>query len=205
MRLVKTADQSNTFFNEEYQETYHSTSGALEESFEKFIKPSKLKENSKVLDICFGIGYNSYAAIKTCENRTIVALENDEKILKNTNNIKLDEKYEIIKKLAKDKVYKDENYNLKLIVGDARKTIKQIKEKFDYIFLDPFSPKKCPELWTEEFFKDIFSLCNPGTTLTTYSCARTVRDNLKKVGFEVKDGPCVGRRSPSTIATKPSS
>tara|TARA_Y100000310_G_C20674203_1_gene811990 strand:- start:2358 stop:2975 length:618 start_codon:yes stop_codon:yes gene_type:complete len=205
MRLVKTADQSNTFFNEEYQETYHSTSGALEESFEKFIKPSKLKENSKVLDICFGIGYNSYAAIKTCENLTIVALENDEKILKNTNNIKLDEKYEIIKKLAKDKVYKDENYNLKLIVGDARKTIKQIKEKFDYIFLDPFSPKKCPELWTEEFFKDIFSLCNPGTTLTTYSCARTVRDNLKKVGFEVKDGPCVGRRSPSTIATKPSS
>ena len=38
--------------------------------------------------------------------------------------------------------------------------------------------------------------------LTTYSCARQVRENLKKAGFIVKDGPCVGRRAPATIALK---
>ena len=38
--------------------------------------------------------------------------------------------------------------------------------------------------------------------LATYSCARIVRDNLKEAGFEVFDGPSVGRRAPSTIAKK---
>ncbi|PIN80139.1 hypothetical protein COV16_01405 [Candidatus Woesearchaeota archaeon CG10_big_fil_rev_8_21_14_0_10_34_8] len=39
-----------------------------------------------------------------------------------------------------------------------------------------------------------------GGVLATYSCARKVRDALKNAGFSVKDEPCVGRRSPSTIA-----
>ena len=38
--------------------------------------------------------------------------------------------------------------------------------------------------------------------LATYSCAGQVRRNLKEVGFKIKDGPCVGRRAPSTIAIK---
>jgi len=59
-----------------------------------------------------------------------------------------------------------------------------------------------PELWTEELFSEIFKRCANGCVLTTYSCARIVRDNMKKVGFEVLDGPCVGRKSPSTIARK---
>jgi tRNA U34 5-methylaminomethyl-2-thiouridine-forming methyltransferase MnmC len=202
LKFVNTADNSTTFFNEEYNETYHSTSGALEESFKKFIEPSNLKENTKILDICFGIGYNSYAAIKTCKKISITALENDKDIINKIQTINIDQEYEIIKQLAKNLEYKDKNYNLKLILGDAKVTIKQLKDKFDYIFLDPFSPKKCPELWTESFFKDIYKLCNSGAILTTYSCARVVRDNLKKAGFQVKDGPCVGRRAPSTIAIK---
>jgi tRNA U34 5-methylaminomethyl-2-thiouridine-forming methyltransferase MnmC len=39
-----------------------------------------------------------------------------------------------------------------------------------------------------------------GAMMSTYSCARIVRDNLKNAGFEVKNGPIIGRRSPSTIA-----
>jgi len=201
---VKTNDNSITFHNEEFDETYHSTSGALEESFKKFIEPSDIKENSNILDICFGIGYNSYAAIKNKKNIKITALENDPNILKKTEEITIDKEYEIIKLLAKNKKYKDNNYELKLILGDAKVTITQLKKEptFDYIFLDPFSPKKCPELWTESFFKEIFLRCKPGAILTTYSCARVVRDNLKVVGFTIKNGPCIGRRAPSTIATK---
>ena len=60
--------------------------------------------------------------------------------------------------------------------------------------------KKNPELWTEEFFKQLRKLIKPDGILTTYSCAGNVRRNLKAAGFQVKDGPCVGRRSPSTIA-----
>jgi tRNA U34 5-methylaminomethyl-2-thiouridine-forming methyltransferase MnmC len=41
-----------------------------------------------------------------------------------------------------------------------------------------------------------------GAKLSTYSYARWIRNNLKNAGFEVLDGPILGRRSPSTIALK---
>ena len=89
---------------------------------------------------------------------------------------------------------------IKIILGDARETVKKLNETFDVVFLDPFSPKKCPELWTKDFFSDVKKLMRKNSTLATYSCARSVRDNLRNVGFVVEDGPCIGRKSPSTIA-----
>lgn len=208
MKEIITNDNSKTFFNEEYQETYHSTSGAIEEAFKKFVEPCDIQkvDEIKILDICFGLGYNSAAAIETIRKINpeckiiIYALENDKEILNRIQNLNPKLKYyNIIKDVAKNHKYKKENIEINLILGDARKTIKTIKEEFDIVFLDPFSPKKCPELWTEEFFKDI----KLKGRLTTYSCAKIVRENLKKAGFEVKDGPSIGRKSPSTIA-KPS-
>ena len=87
MRKIITKDGSITFHNELYDETYHSTSGALEEAFEKFAKPCKLKDGMKVLDVCFGLGYNSLAAISLA-NVEVVALENDPLILKVMQKIK---------------------------------------------------------------------------------------------------------------------
>ena len=46
-------------------ETLHTSTGAISESFEKFIKPMKFNydEDLAILDICAGLGYNSSAAI----------------------------------------------------------------------------------------------------------------------------------------------
>lgn len=204
MKLQKTSDNSYTFFNEEYQETYHSITGALEEAQKKFIQPLDIKDGLVILDICFGLGYNTFAAIKQAKHIKIIALEKDPKILKSLQSLELDADYEIIKKLAIEKSYKDQNYDLSLILGPAQETIKQVSEKVDAVFLDPFSPKKNSELWTKEFFEDIYKIMKPGAKLATYSCARIVRDNLRAVGFIVTDGPRVHRRGPSTIAQKPS-
>ena len=215
MKQIVTKDNSITFHNEEYDESYHSVSGALEEAFEKFAKPCKLKDGMKVLDICFGLGYNSLAAISLADVE-IVALEKDSSILKEIKDLKLPlnykindkinnkiiKNYEKIKKAAEKLNYEDNKVKIKIMLGDARKTIKTLDEKFDVVFLDPFSPKKCPELWTEEFFYDICKIMRKKAVLATYSCARIVRDNLKNAGFMVEDGPCVGRKSPATLAYK---
>jgi len=165
-----TKDNSITLFNEEYQEYYHSIHGAIEEAFEKFVKPCKIAELAKtgkikILDICFGMGYNSAD-------------------------------YDLINRNKIDKRVK-----LKIILGDAKEKIKELNEKFDAVFLDPFSPQVCPKLWTKEFFAEIKQVMKDSAILATYSCARLVRDNLKANNFIVKDGPCVGRRGPCTIAT----
>ncbi|MEA3378330.1 MAG: MnmC family methyltransferase [Nanoarchaeota archaeon] len=206
MRLVQTKDGSYTFYSNKYGETYHSISGALEESFKKYVEPCKIKDGDKILDICFGLGYNSLAAIHSVKNLQIIALENDSKILNKIQKIcmdnKLKEDFEKIKFAAKNLYYQNEKIKIKILLGDARKNIKKIKERFDAVFLDPFSPLKCPELWTKEFFIDIFKIMKIGGILATYSCAKNIRKNLNEAGFEIHDGPCVGRKSPNTVAIK---
>ena len=210
MKKIITNDNSPTFYNETFQESYHSSSGAIEEAFKKFVEPCQIaklakKDNIYILDICFGLGYNSAAAIETIKsinpncNIHIIGLENDKSLLTEIQSLNPKLKYyDLIKKLN---TIQKNNIHLKLIIGDARETIKQIQlNKFDAVFLDPFSPKKCPELWTESFFKDIKKIMKPDAIMATYSCARIVRDNLKSAGFQIKDGPTVGRRSPGTIA-----
>lgn len=212
MKEIITKDGTVTFYNEEYDDIYHSKSGAYEESLHKFVLPCKELFNKKklnVLDVCFGLGYNSSVLIdevrkinKDCRIK-IIGLENDKKILSKINELNFPTaSYGIIKEVSRKESYDKDNVNIKLIVDDARisiKTLKQESEKFDIVFLDPFSPKKCPELWTKEFFEDITILMKKGSILTTYSCARNVRENLISAGLNVKDGPCIGRRAPSTI------
>jgi len=212
MKQIITKDSSITFYNEEYGEAYHSVTGAVEEAYKKFAEPAlgavKGKSEVKILDVCFGLGYNSAAIIdRILEHNlraeiTIVGLEKDKKILEKIKDLQPRiMSYHIIQDTIENKYsYDREGAKVDIKIGDALKTIKKIKTKFDVIFLDPFSPKKNPELWTEQFFKELRKLIKPDGILTTYSCAGQVRRNLKAAGFEVKDGPCVGRRSPSTIA-----
>jgi chorismate dehydratase len=205
MKKIKTGDNSETIFSEEYGEHFHSVTGAYEESVKKYIEPCKISDGMKILDIGFGLGYNIAAAITAAKNLKIISLEKDKKVLDYVQEISADdslkESYETVKKAARDLFCKDKSRNeIRIILGDARETIKQIDEKFDAVFLDPFSPKKNPELWTAEFFSEIHKRMRKGAILATYSCAGLVRRNLKQAGFEIRDGPCVGRRSPSTVA-----
>jgi len=214
MKKIITKDESITFHNEEVDETYHSISGAKEEAIEKFVKPCELpslalREEIVLLDICFGLGYNSAAAIDAIwkENPnchiTIIALENDQRIIDQIEPLNAPfDNYALIKEVARTQLVDKDNIKIKLIMKDALASIKDINQQVDAVFLDPFSPKKCPELWTKEFFKDIAKIMKPGARLATYSCARVVRENLKEVGLVVEDGPSIGRRAPSTVAIK---
>ncbi len=208
---VVTKDGSVTFHNAEYDETYHSVSGAEEESVKKFAEPclQEVGDSVKILDICFGLGYNSAAALDLIHSQDnkcvveIVGLENDKEILAKIQELDPSfKKYDLIKGATASGANTEGNTSIQILVGDARKTITQCGSGFHVVFLDPFSPKKCPELWTEAFFKDVYGVMASGGVLATYSCARSVRDNLKKVGFAVEDGPVVGRKAPGTIAKK---
>ena len=204
MELIKTKDNSFTLHNSSYDENYHSVSGGLEEAEKKFIVPCKVKGGFRILDIGFGLGYNVGMAVYKAKNVEIISLEKDSNVLQEVQNIEVPdwfkESYSIIKKVVKNLEYKDSNISIKIILGDAKETIKKVEGKFDAVFLDPFSPPKNPELWTLAFFIDLKKRMNKGAILATYSCAGIVRRNLKEAGFTVEDGPCIGRKAPATIA-----
>ena len=63
LKEILTKDGSISLRSIFYQENFHSLKGALKETEFKFINPSNLKrfkdKSLNVLDICFGLGYNS--------------------------------------------------------------------------------------------------------------------------------------------------
>ena len=75
--------------------------------------------------------------------------------------------------------------NFKLTINDARVAIKNDNNKYDFIFLDAFTPVKCPCLWTIDFFKLLYEhLENEGMVLT-YSNSAAIRNAMINAGFYV--------------------
>ena len=205
MRLIKTDDGSYTYYSDKFDEPYHTKSGAMEEAFEKHVNAVGVEDGMKILDFCFGLGYNSIAALVGHKDLEIIGIEIDSEILDEMKKVEVSiEEYEEFREIKdKKEIVDSRNNKIKLIIGDGLVEIKRLpSDYFDRVFFDPFSPKKHPEMWSEELFKEVYRVMNKGGKLSTYSCARVVRDNMKAAGFEVIDGPVIGRRSPSTIALK---
>lgn len=208
LKRIESVDGSVTFFNNEFGDTYHSvTVSALDEARVKYIEPAEIKDGFKVLDFCFGLGYNSLAVLNNNTNIQITGIEIDRDILEEIKNINVPleskDNYGLIQKSVLDALNNRENTNLKLIIGDGSKITKTFEDNsFNTVLFDPFSPSKHPELWSLDVFKEMFRIIKSSGRLTTYSCARWVRDNMREAGFEVIDGPKFGRRSASTIAIR---
>jgi tRNA U34 5-methylaminomethyl-2-thiouridine-forming methyltransferase MnmC len=209
MKTIKTADGSLTIRSELFGEHFHTLSGAKEESIKKYVEPCEIstRDHVSILDYCFGLGYNAAAAIdlrKKGGTMDIVGIELDPVVLALIP--KLDYPFAchaFVTQAVMSGFASQDGVTLRVITDDVRKVMPTLKQTFDVVFFDPFSPKKCPELWTQEVFAQVYDKMKPGGILATYSYARAVRESLKKVGFLVKDGPIVGRRSPSTLAIKP--
>lgn len=92
-----TNDGTVGLFSRNDDDVYHSTYGALTESWQKFIIPSRLEEyltrhnEVKILDICYGIGYNTKTALQVFINNFI---ENKKKKkISSTTSINIDSIY----------------------------------------------------------------------------------------------------------------
>ena len=68
-------------------------------------------------------------------------------------------------------------------------------------FLDGFSPALNPDMWTQGVFEAIARLSGPGTSLSTFTVAGSVRKGLAAAGFEVQKAPGFGRKRDMLVAT----
>ena len=198
---VITKDGSISFRSERFNEDFHCIAGAYYETKNKFINPSRLKRFQNkpinVLDICFGIGYNSALLF---ENLTLglstlnwYGLELDKRPLNYALN---DRKFinlwnpkviEILNFLNLKGSYKHNNFDCDLMIGDARHEILNLPKEvnFDLIFLDGFSPQRCPEIWSYEFLSKLKNKIKDEGYLITYTSSAAVRKSLKNLGFNI--------------------
>lgn len=214
-----TSDGSYTFFSAEFEQTFHSLRGAKEEAQEKFIRPCQLAETAKhrsqlkILDICYGLGYNSAAALETiwqinpnCEV-ILIGLESDRSVLQATTEYHLLDPWlppipQLLTTLAQQEVLDSSHFKAQLWVGDARQTIEAVIQqdfRADAIFLDPFSPPQCPQLWSVEFLALVAQCLDDKGRLATYSCAAAMRTALRLAGLYYTSTMGMNRRS--TVAS----
>ncbi len=199
-KVLLCEDGTNTLYSTEFDEPYHSTKdGALYESLEKYVKPSFSLKIDKtaltILDICFGLGYNTFATlyyIKKYNIQTkvhILAPEFDESLVHSLDTFNYPQEFDmfkpIIKAIAKELYYEDAQFKIEILIGDARVIIPSLENKVDIVYQDAFSPAHNPLLWTREWFKDIKRLCYEDTVLTTYSTAAAIRLGLYESGFSI--------------------
>ncbi len=213
--LILTEDGTKTLFSCEFNEAYHSTKdGALVESLEKHIKPAFLLQKNKkdlvILDICFGLGYNTLTTLYYIKkhnlsiNLHIISPEIDRGLISSLKDFEYPKEFNqfrnIINDLSKNLYYKDKNLTVEILIGDARAIIPKIDKKVDIVYQDAFSPKQNPLLWTKEYFADIKALSKSNTIITTYSVASSVRMGLYENGYNIFLVDGKGVRS-STIAS----
>ena len=213
--MTLSEDGSYTAYSKEYEEHYHSTKdGALYESLVKHVEPAfKLKEQQKelnILDICFGLGFNTLATLwyhkqnaLTCKVN-IYSPELDSALVKSLTNFSYPKEFEVFKPiveaLVNEGVYEDENFYIEVFLGDAREYVKKFEDKFDIVYQDAFSPSANPALWTKEYFSDIQRGIKSAGVLTTYSIALATRLALYENGFKIYLNEGEGFRK-ATLAT----
>lgn len=215
-----TEDGTYTFFSPEFGETFHSNRGAKQEAELKFVAPTQLRQKAlqpslQLLDVCYGLGYNTAAALEAiwtvnpnCHVEWM-GLELDAAvpqaaIAHHLLNCWHPPIPEILTQLATGYQVQTERLQAQLLMGDARTTIQQVYQsgfQADAIFLDPFSPPSCPQLWTVEFLGWVAKCLKPNGKLATYSCSAAVRTALMTAGLQIGATPPVGRRSPGTVAS----
>jgi tRNA 5-methylaminomethyl-2-thiouridine biosynthesis bifunctional protein len=90
--------------------------------------------------------------------------------------------------------FERDRLTLTLLIGDASQSLKQLRAKIDAWYFDGFSPRKNPEMWSEEIFQEVAKLSNPGATFATYAAAGFVRRHIQMAGFSVEKFKGFGRK-----------
>lgn len=233
-QIEVTADGSISIRDQESGELFHNRAGAYTEALRNFVEPLDLpqwaagKPSLSVLDVCFGLGYNSFVLLSYIlsmpsppDNVEIVAIEKCEEPLSLIGNVLSSERFLLLSnELGRQDVRFDRtgtkrfdlqanerhvSVTFELIPFDIRQVVPSLSQSrpasFDLVFHDPFSPKRMPELWSVDLFSRYMCLLErPHGRVVTYSSAGAVRGGLVESGFSVWRTAAVGGKSGGTLA-----
>lgn len=205
--LTKTADGSNTLFNETIGEHYHSAHGALQESKHVFIDAGlkfAIQKNPNqeinVLEIGFGTGLNFILSFAHCEENNIdlnytgiEAFPLPHHLIEETDYKqyvspeiweKFTAKYDhaLVKKQMLS-----ENCDLTI----AHTTLQEFESeaKFDLIYYDAFSVQHQPEMWTNEMIAHTCSFLKDGGIFVSYAITGNLKRAVKACNFRIEKLP----------------
>jgi len=150
------------------------------------LKIEAVKPKGIVLDVGTGLGYTAIECAKLRKVKKVITIEKDRNVLRMARL-----------NYASNKLFSEKK--IKIIVGDAKEKVKEFRENFfDCIINDPPTFKLAPELYSLDFYSELYRVLKKGGRLWHYSpmpgkakdvkkserFAKKIMNNLKKVGFK---------------------
>ena len=202
--IFQTLDGSTTIHLPEWNESYHSKHGAIQEAYHVFISNGlSLFQNKpiSILEIGFGTGLNTFItfleASKTTQIIDYVGVEaypvSSEEVLQMNYVSELNA---LNQKAIFEKMH-DSKWEEKIAISDnftltkRNQFFKDITDKntFDLIYFDAFGYRVQPELWSTEIFKLMYNSLKSDGVLVTYAARGVVKRSMIEVGFTVEKLP----------------
>lgn len=199
--IIITSDGSTSIHLPEWEESYHSKHGAIQEAQHVFIKNglSLCKGQSvSVLEIGFGTGLNAFITFlesqKSNQNIDYVGVEgfpiSAEEVLQmnyvnqlNANQFELE-----FKKMHQSDWEENVTISQHFRLTKRKQLFNEIncKNQFDIIYFDAFGYRVQPELWSVEIFTKMFEALKEGGILVTYACRGPIKNAMKEAGFQIE-------------------
>ncbi|MDD4920158.1 MAG: tRNA (5-methylaminomethyl-2-thiouridine)(34)-methyltransferase MnmD [Bacteroidales bacterium] len=209
-QVIVTEDGSPTIRGM-WDETYHSISGALQESLHVYIRnglryfaqrnaeEGSLSQTVHILDVGFGTGLN---ALLTYREMLSGLFPESTSIYYETV-----EKFPLPESIIQQLVYTDSEQEMEFFRNihrgkwgmpfRAAQGFTMLKhegdligyhpaQKIQIVYYDPFSPAVQPELWTSEIIDGITPSLQKNAVLTTYCCRGSFKHVLRESGFVIE-------------------
>ena len=189
--------------------------GALKETLHKHIIPTftyfdALPKELHILDICFGLGYNTLATLYYIQKYhlpvkvNIYSPELDLALIHSLKDFVYPKEFDtlrhIIDALSRNLTYEDDMVKIEVAHIDAREYIRRFHNSFDIVYQDAFSSEKNRALWSMAYFADISNAVKEDAVMSTYSIASNVRYTMHLNNFYIYENYITDMKR-STLAT----
>ncbi|MGL2964214.1 tRNA (5-methylaminomethyl-2-thiouridine)(34)-methyltransferase MnmD [Flavobacterium sp. RSB2_4_14] len=223
--IIMTNDGSTTIHLPEWNESYHSKHGAIQEAYHVFIKNGfSLFEGHEllrtgeakpisILEIGFGTGLNAFItyveALKSNQGINYVGVEAypvsfDEASQMNYINQIADDQSAIFEMMHNTVWNVRNQITPHFSLTKRQQFFQDIKDTnvFDLIYFDAFGFRVQPELWSDLIFQKMYEALKPNGILVTYACRTSIKNAMLLAGFSVEKLPGAPGKREMLRATK---
>ena len=199
--ILHTLDGSTTIHLPDWNESYHSKHGAIQEAYHVFIKNGLLlfkDEKISILEIGFGTALNTFITFlesqKSIQTIDYVGVEAypisaDEVLQMNyVSELNAEKHRSIFEMIHQSSWEEKKSLAPNFYLTKRKQFFDQISDEnqFDLIYFDAFGYRVQPELWSTEIFKKMYNALKVNGVLVTYAARGVVKRSMIEVGFTVE-------------------
>ncbi|MFZ6001552.1 MAG: tRNA (5-methylaminomethyl-2-thiouridine)(34)-methyltransferase MnmD [Bacteroidota bacterium] len=205
IEIIKTGDGSDSLFNTELDETYHSRHGAIQESKHVFIQNGletfvdKGLDTIRIFEVGFGTGLNALLTWQWANQKGQKVDYTSVELFPLSANIWQNLEYGRTLGMEREfQLLHEAPWNQTQTLSDrfeltkrsvALESIELPSRHFHLVYFDAFAPNKQPELWRPEIFSRLHGAMQQGAVLVTYCAKGQVKRDMRAAHFTVQTLP----------------